>query len=92
MSDGGYVPNTPNGAPIKQNMKRQNQLYCGYDDNGGIPEPVIHRYPAQFVNTMESAAQRCARLESGKSATRRISKMGCSCSRIFGTESSLFIN
>ena len=68
MSDGGYVPNTPNGAPIndrieKQNMKRQNQLYCGYDDNGGIPEPVIPSYPAQFFNTMESAAQRHTRLE-----------------------------
>ena len=68
MSDGGYIPATPNNAPIKerierQNMRKQNQLYCGYDENDCIPEPVIPRYPAQFVNTTEDPAHRRARLE-----------------------------
>ena len=68
MQDGGYVPTVPNGAPIKEriekwNMKKQNQFYCGYDDNDGIPEPMIPRYPAQFVHTTEDPTYHRARLE-----------------------------
>ena len=68
MIDGGYIPNMPEGAPIKerierQNMRKQNQFYCGYDDNDCIPETVIPMYPAQFVNTTEDPAHRLARLE-----------------------------
>ena len=68
MSDGGYIPNAPEGAPIRErverhNMRKQNQFYCGYDENDSIPEPVIPMYPAQFLNTTEDPAHRRARLE-----------------------------
>jgi hypothetical protein len=69
LSDGGYIPATPNGASIKERvgknatLKKQNQFYCGYDEDGCIPELEIPRYPAQFVNTKEDVMQRHARLE-----------------------------
>lgn len=68
MPDGGYVPNSPNGATIKErieryNMRKQNQFYCGYDENDEIPEITIPRYPSQFLNTAEDSAHRRARLE-----------------------------
>jgi len=68
MPDGGYVPSTPNNAPIKEriekhNMRKQNQYYCGYDENDCIPEPVIPRYPAQFLNKTADHAHLRARLE-----------------------------
>jgi hypothetical protein len=68
MRDGGYIPSTPDGAPIKerierQNMRRQNQLYCGYDENGSIPETVMPMYASQFVHTTEDPTQRRSRLE-----------------------------
>jgi hypothetical protein len=68
MPDGGYVPNMPNGATIKERMERyngrkQNQFYCGYDDNGEIPEEMMPRYPSQFINMAEDPAHRRARLE-----------------------------
>jgi len=68
MHDGGYIPTLPNGAPIKEriekwNMRKQNQFYCGYDDNDCIPESVIPRYPAQFVHQTEDSVHRRARLE-----------------------------
>ena len=67
MPDGAYVPNFPNGATIKErieryNMKKQNQFYCGYDENDEIPEVAIPRYPTQFVNTVEDPTQRLARM------------------------------
>ncbi|KAF8802062.1 hypothetical protein BYT27DRAFT_7261406 [Phlegmacium glaucopus] len=68
MPDGAYVPNSPNGAPIKEriekyNMRRQNQFYCGYDENDEIPEVAIPRYSSQYLNTTEDPAHRRARLE-----------------------------
>ena len=68
MQDGGYIPSLPSTAPIKErierhNIRKQNQFYCGYDENDCIPEPVIPRYPAQFVNKIEDPALRRARLE-----------------------------
>jgi hypothetical protein len=66
MPDGGYIPNIPNGAFIKEkieryNMRKQSQFYCGYEED---EEPVIPRYPAQFVNsTAENPIQRHKRLE-----------------------------
>ena len=68
MNDGGYIPNSLDGAPIRERVgrhyrKKQNQFYCGYDENDEVPEPVIPRYSAQFVHTTEDPTQRLARLE-----------------------------
>jgi len=67
MPDGSFVPNSPNGATIKEriekySMRKQNQFYCGYDENDEIPEVTIPRYSSQFLNTTEDPAQRLARI------------------------------
>jgi hypothetical protein len=64
MPDGSWIPNEPNGAPIKEKierelMRKENQFYCGYEEE----EDMIPRYPEQYVNIAESPYQRKARLE-----------------------------
>ena len=67
MPDGSYVPNSPNGATIKErierySMRKQNQFYCGYDENDEIPEVAIPSYHSQFINTTEDSTQRLAKM------------------------------
>ena len=67
MPDGAFVPNFPNGATIKERieryqMRKQNQFYCGYDENDEIPEVKMPRYPSQFLNTTEDTTQRLAKI------------------------------
>ena len=66
--DSGYIPGSSNGSTIKeriekQKMWKQNQFYCGFDENDYIAKPEIPMYPAQFLNQTESSVNRQARLE-----------------------------
>ena len=67
IPDGSYVPNSPNRATIKErierySMRKQNQLYCGYDENDEIPEVAIPSYHSQFINITEDSTQRLAKM------------------------------
>jgi hypothetical protein len=68
LKDGGFIPNYPAGATLKEKVERHyskkpSQYFYGeYEEDYPVPSPAP-QYPAQFLQVGEDAEKRRARLE-----------------------------
>jgi hypothetical protein len=68
LNDGSFIPNIPNGAPIKERIEKhyaqkQNQFYCGNEEDENSSQFMNTKYAFSSINNMEDPIKRRARLQ-----------------------------